>query len=127
MKQEFIEAVPSGNMEASTEEIKEEGLEHELSEATCASGDFYSERIDGEVLKAEVFGQPSAISRPMNDSKQFAKADGESKDQIENELDTDVSKTKDMIFESSWDANKSIEEMIDEYDSGSYVGLETSQ
>ena len=42
-------------------------------------------------------------------------------------LKIEVSRTKEMIFENQVDAKKSIEEMIDEYDSGSYVGLETSQ
>ena len=127
IKQEIFADNPSGDMEASIEEIKEEGPEHAISETTCASGDLYSDRVYGEVLEAEVFGQPSSISRPMNDSKKFVKANGESKDQIENEIDIEVSRTKDMIFESSEDANKSIKKMIDEYDSGSYVGLETSQ
>ena len=64
IKQEIFADNPSGDMEASIEEMKEEGPKHAISEATCASGDFYSESIDGEVLEAEVFGQPSAISRP---------------------------------------------------------------
>ncbi|TMW99638.1 hypothetical protein EJD97_002246 [Solanum chilense] len=127
IKQEIFADNPSGDMETSIEEIKEEGPEHAISETTCASSVLYSESVYGEVLEAEVFGQPSSISRPMNYSKKFVKADGESKDQIENEIDIEVSRTKDMIFESSEDANKSIKKMIDEYDSGSHEGLETSQ
>lgn len=50
-KQEFFEDDPSGDMEAPNEEIKKEGLEHAISKTTCASGDLYSESIDGEVLK----------------------------------------------------------------------------
>ncbi|KAH0714401.1 hypothetical protein KY284_007306 [Solanum tuberosum] len=108
-KQEIFEDVLSGDRVATIEEIKEEDLEQES--------------IEGDVLEAAVYGQSSAISRAINDPEQILKADGESRDQIEQEAYIEVSKTNDMISEA---AKKSIEEMIREYDSGSYVGVETS-
>ena len=85
MKQEVFQHDPSGDIIASIEEIGKEDPNHAISETTCAIGELYKERIDGEVLEAEVFGQSSAISRSVNGLEQFLKADGESKDQIEEE------------------------------------------
>ncbi|KAH0668946.1 hypothetical protein KY289_023439 [Solanum tuberosum] len=104
--------VPIGDMVAAIEEIKEENLEQATSETICASGDLYKESIERDVLKVKVFGQSSVISRSINDSEQILKAYGESRDQIEEEVDIEVFETNDMIFESSEDAKKSIEEMI---------------
>ncbi|KAH0676665.1 hypothetical protein KY285_024466 [Solanum tuberosum] len=127
MKQEIFEDALIGDTVAAIEETKEEDHEKEISETTCASGDLYKESIGGDVLEAEVSCQSFETSRSTNDSEQILKADGESRDQIEKEADIEVSKTNDMIFESSEAANKSIEEMIRENGSGSYVGVDTSQ
>ena len=59
--------------------------------------------------------------------EQFLKADRESRDQIEEEIDIKVLELNDMLFESSEATKKYIKEMIREYDSRSYVGVETSQ
>ncbi|KAH0674426.1 hypothetical protein KY284_025513 [Solanum tuberosum] len=104
--------VPIGDMVAAIEEIKEENLEHAISETTCASGDLYKESIERDVLEVKVSDQSSVISKSINDSEQILKADGESRDQIEEEADIEVSETNDMIFESFEAAKKSIEEMI---------------
>lgn len=123
MKQNFFKYAPSDDMVASTVEIEKQDLEHAISETTCASGDLYKESIDGEVLEAEVFGQSSAISSPINGLEKFLKADGGSRDQIEKE----VLGSNNMLFESFEAAQKYIKEMIREYDGRSYVGVETSQ
>uniref|UniRef100_M1DGE3 Nitrate transporter n=1 Tax=Solanum tuberosum TaxID=4113 RepID=M1DGE3_SOLTU len=86
--------VPIGDMVAAIEEIKEENLEHAISETTCASGDLYKESIERDVLEVKVYDQSSVISRSINDSEQIMKADGESRDQIEEEADIEVSETK---------------------------------
>ncbi|KAH0680455.1 hypothetical protein KY284_021540 [Solanum tuberosum] len=127
MKQEIFEDILIGNRVVAIDEIKEEDLEPKISETICVSGDLYRESIEGDVLETKVSGQSSTISRSTNYSKQILKADGESRDQIEKEADIEVLKTNDMIFESSETANKFIEEMIREYGSGSYVGVDTSQ
>ena len=56
----------------------------------------------------------------------FLNEDGESRDQIKEELDFKVSKKNYILFETH-DASKiSKEEMISKYDSGSCVCFETS-
>jgi len=112
MKQEIFEDALNGDMVAAIEVIKEDDPEKEISETTCASGDLYKESIGGDVLEAEVSCQSFETSRSTNDSEQILKADGESRDQIEEEADIEVSETNDMIFESFEAAKKSIEEMI---------------
>ncbi|KAH0754091.1 hypothetical protein KY290_024361 [Solanum tuberosum] len=107
-----IDDVPTGDMVAAIEEIREENLEHAISETICASGDLYKESIERDVLKVKVYDQSSVISRSINDSEQILKAYGESRDQIEEEADIEVFETNNMIFESSEDAKKSIEELI---------------
>ncbi|KAH0652604.1 hypothetical protein KY289_030282 [Solanum tuberosum] len=90
MKQDIFEDIPSGDRVAAIEEIKEEDLEQAISETICASGDLYKESIEGDVLEAEVYGQSSIISRSANDSEKILKADGESRDQIEEEANIEV-------------------------------------
>uniref|UniRef100_M1DUK0 Uncharacterized protein n=1 Tax=Solanum tuberosum TaxID=4113 RepID=M1DUK0_SOLTU len=112
MKKEIFEDVPSGDRVADIEEIKEEDLEQAVSETTCANDDLYKESIDEDVLEAKVYGQSSAISRSTNDSEQIMEADGESRDQIEEQNDIEVLETNDMIFESFEAAKISIDGMI---------------
>ncbi|KAH0730992.1 hypothetical protein KY289_002180 [Solanum tuberosum] len=126
MKQEIFEDIPSGDRVAAIEEIKEEDFEQAISETICVSGDLYKESIEGDMLEAKIYGQSSAISRSTNDSGQILEADGESRDQIEEEADVEVLKTNNMIFESSEAAKIFINEMIRVYGSGSYVGVESS-
>ena len=77
-------------------------------------------------MKAEVYGQSSAISRSTNDLEQILEAYEECRYQLEKEVDIKVLESNNMLFESFEAANKYIKEMIREYDSGSYVGVETS-
>uniref|UniRef100_M1BGY3 Uncharacterized protein n=1 Tax=Solanum tuberosum TaxID=4113 RepID=M1BGY3_SOLTU len=65
MKQEIFEYVPSGDMVAAIEEIKEEDPEQAISE----SGDEKSLREN--VLKVEVSGQSSTISRSITSLDQI--------------------------------------------------------
>ena len=60
-------------MVATIEEIKEENLQQVVCETTRVNGDHYKERMEEDKLKAEIYGQSSAISRSTNDSKQILK------------------------------------------------------
>ena len=126
IKQENFVDVPSGDMIASIEEIEKEDSKQAISENTCVSGDIYKESIDGDVLEVEVFGQSSAISRSTNDLEQILEAYEECRYQLEKEVDIKVLESNNMLFESFETANKYTKEMIREYDSRSYVGVETS-
>ena len=83
--------------------------------------------MDKNVLKAEVYCQSSVIWRSSNDSEQILEAYGENRDQVEEEDDIEVLKTKNMTFESFEAAKISINGMKREYDDVSYAGVGTSQ
>uniref|UniRef100_M1DWY1 Uncharacterized protein n=1 Tax=Solanum tuberosum TaxID=4113 RepID=M1DWY1_SOLTU len=126
MKQETLEDVHTSDVVAFIEEIKEVTPEHAMFKSMYLDGDLHRESIDGHILEVEVSSQSSVISRSVTGLDRTLETNGENDDQINEEVDFEVSKTNDMIFENSEASKKSIEEIIREYGNGSDVGIETS-
>ncbi|KAK4355682.1 hypothetical protein RND71_024653 [Anisodus tanguticus] len=139
--------VQTGDVAAATEEIKEADSEtgtksldvkdvevepeQAVSETIYANGDHSGESIEGDVVEAAVSGQSSAISRSITGAEQILEADGEAKDQIDEEVDHEGlisdGETDGMVFGSSEASRQFMEELERESGGGSYAGAEASQ
>nr|XP_016482778.1 PREDICTED: translocase of chloroplast 159, chloroplastic-like [Nicotiana tabacum] len=128
--EEIKEADPeSGNKSPDVKDVEKEP-EQAVSETIYANGDLSEGSIEGDVVEAEVSGQSSAISRSISGSQQILEADGEAKDQIDEEAELEGSisdgETDGMIFGSSEAARQFIEELERESGGDSYTGAEAS-
>lgn len=65
MKQQIFEVVCTSYMIVSIKVIKEVDLKDAMSETIYASGDFYGESIEGDILEVEVFDPTSVISKSI--------------------------------------------------------------
>ncbi|KAK4362337.1 hypothetical protein RND71_017578 [Anisodus tanguticus] len=105
--------------------------EQAMSETINDNSDYSIESIEGFVLEIEVSGQSSDILRSINGSKQILEADGEAKDQIDEEADLEGSisdgEIDDMIIGSSEVAKQFIEDLEGEFGGGSNAGTKASQ
>ncbi|XP_009781898.1 translocase of chloroplast 159, chloroplastic [Nicotiana sylvestris] len=128
--EEIKEADPeSGNISPDVKDVEKEP-EQAVSETIYANGDHSEGSIEGDVVEAEVSGQSSAIPRSISGSQQILEADGEAKDQIDEEAELEGSisdgETDGMIFGSSEAARQFIEELERESGGDSYTGAEAS-